>query len=162
VSAGALRRLTGAMDSPLFIVTTRSPEGALAGCLVGFATQVSIAPPRFMAAISRVNHTFPVAMAADIAAVHMPAVGQTDLAELFGHESGDETDKFACCRWHPGPEGVPILDDCPGWVAGPVRDRLNFGDHVGLLVDIVHAHDGGLGRQLRASDIRGMEPGHPA
>lgn len=146
----------------MFIVTTRSPEGVPAGCLVGFATQVSIAPARFMAAISRVNHTFPAAMAAEFVAVHMPSAGQTALARLFGHESGDEIDKFARCRWHPGPGEVPILDDCPGWIAGPVRDRLNLGDHVGLLIDMAHAHHEGLGRQLRASDIRDMEPGHPA
>jgi flavin reductase (DIM6/NTAB) family NADH-FMN oxidoreductase RutF len=101
-------------------------------------------------------------MATDMIAIHMPSADHVDLARLFGHESGDRIDKFAGCRWHPGPAGVPILDDCRGWVAGPVRDRVNLGDHVGLIIDIDHAHDAGIGRQLRASDIRDLRPGHPA
>lgn len=158
----AFRTIAAAMDYPVFIVTTRSPEGVPAGCLVGFATQASIAPPRFLAAISRVNHTFPAAMAAAAVAVHVPGRDQVELARLFGGASGDEVDKFAQCRWHEGPEGVPVLDDCPAWIAGPVRERVNLGDHVGLLLDIAYAHDAGLGPQLRASDIGDMEPGHPA
>jgi flavin reductase (DIM6/NTAB) family NADH-FMN oxidoreductase RutF len=162
VGAEAFSTLAARMDYPMFIVTTRSPEGVPAGCLVGFATQVSIAPPRFMAAISRVNHTFPAAMAAASIAVHLPGDDQTGLARLFGGETGDDIDKFARCRWHDGPGGAPVLDDCPAWIAGPVRERVNLGDHVGVVIDIAHAHDAGLRRQLQASQIRDMEPGHPA
>ena len=39
--------LTSALDYPMFIVTV-APDGGRAGCLVGFATQCSIDPVRFL------------------------------------------------------------------------------------------------------------------
>jgi flavin reductase (DIM6/NTAB) family NADH-FMN oxidoreductase RutF len=88
----------------MFLVTAVHPaSGARAGCLVGFATQCSISPGRFLVAISRSNATHAVALAAEVLAVHGPARDQHGLAVLFGAETGDEIDKFA--RGSRGPSG---------------------------------------------------------
>src|SRR5690606_28471984 len=50
-------RLVATFDYPLYIVTTAVGQER-SGCLIGFATQCSIHPPRFLACISKKNHTF--------------------------------------------------------------------------------------------------------
>ena len=43
----AFEKLVSLLDYPMFVVTTRAGDES-AGCLVGFASQVSIRPPRFL------------------------------------------------------------------------------------------------------------------
>src|SRR4051794_4064184 len=96
-------------------VVTASVDGDRAGCLVGFVTQASIDPPRLLVMVSKANETFRVARQADILGVNFLGADNKDLAELFGEESGDWTDKFARCAWHEGPSDVPVLDGVRGW-----------------------------------------------
>src|SRR5690349_1749924 len=96
------------LDYALFIVTVGAGEDR-AGCLIGFASQVSIHPPRFLTCLSMKNATFRVAMRAQTLVVHFVPEEAEELALLFGGETGDELDKFARCTWRPGPDGVPIL-----------------------------------------------------
>src|SRR3712207_8698977 len=60
--------------STLFPYTTlfRSADGdRRSGCLIGFATQASINPPRFVVCLSRKNRTFRVANDVDHLGVHL-------------------------------------------------------------------------------------------
>src|SRR5215467_12421657 len=104
------------LEYPMYVVTA-SAGGERAGCLVGFGTQTSIHPPRFLVGISRKNHTLRVANDAQLLAVHVLSDDPQErrLAELFGGQTGDETDKFELCTWHEGPGGVPLLDDIPNF-----------------------------------------------
>ena len=103
-------RLVEMLDYSMFVVTTRA-DGDPSGCLVGFATQISIHPARFLAGVSKTNHTCPVAARSDYLAVHVLARRHIGLARLFGGQTGDQVDKFDQCSWHTGPQGMPILDD---------------------------------------------------
>jgi flavin reductase (DIM6/NTAB) family NADH-FMN oxidoreductase RutF len=157
-------RLVAELDYPMYVVTAAA-GGEPAGCLVGFGTQTSIHPARFLACISRKNRTLRVASEAPVLAVHFLSdePRERELAELFGGETGDETDKFELCSWHEGPHGVPLLDDSPNRFVGLVLEQLDLGDHVGFLLDPVDAESGGdevdaLGFQ----NAKGIEPGHPA
>ncbi len=144
----------------MFIVTVRGPDGERSGCLMGFATQCSVDPPLFLAAISRTNHTHDVVAGADAVIVHFLGAAQRDLATLFGGETGDEVDKFELCTWSEGPEGIPLLDGVPGWFAGHVRERLDLGDHLGLLLEPFAAEDRGGPLDLGFQDVKSVEPGH--
>src|SRR4051794_38470955 len=106
--------LVAGLGYPMFVVTA-APGGGRSGCLVGFATQTSIHPQRFLVCISERNHTYPVACAASVLAVHLVsrAPSERALAELFGAETGDDEDKFADCAWQEGPDGVPLLVELP-------------------------------------------------
>ena len=146
----------------MFIVTTVSREGERSGCLVGFATQCSIHPPRFLACISKVNHTFGVVASADAVVVHFLGAAQRELAVLFGHETGDELDKFEVAAWSEGPEGIPVLAGVPGWFAGRILDRFDLGDHVGLWLEPFAADDAGGPEDLGFQAVKPIEPGHPA
>jgi flavin reductase (DIM6/NTAB) family NADH-FMN oxidoreductase RutF len=160
--AAPFARIAARLDYPMFVVTAAA-DGERSGCLVGFTTQVSIHPPRFLAGLSKKNYTYGVATRAPRLAVHVLDEQARAVAELFGGETGDEVDKFDRCRWHPGPDDVPVLDDVVAWFSGPVLDRIDLGDHVGFLL----APDAGecadqWGRPLTFRDVRGMDPGHEA
>ena len=145
----------------MFIVTALGSDGERSGCLIGFATQCSVKPPRFLACISKENRTFDVVGKADEVAVHFLGHEQRRLAELFGGETGDEVDKFELAGWHEGPGGVPVLDGVPGWFAGRVLDRHDLGDHVGLWLEPFDAEDDGGDVDLGFQSAKDIEPGHP-
>jgi flavin reductase (DIM6/NTAB) family NADH-FMN oxidoreductase RutF len=158
----AFDALMGTLDYPMYIVTARGADSEPAGCLVGFATQASIDPSRFLACVSDKNHTYRAARGARHLAVHLvPAHGE-ELAELFGGETGDEVDKFARCEWSEGPEGLPILAACENWFVGRVRERLAFGDHVGFLLEPVTVHHGTEGRHFAFHRAKRIDAGHEA
>lgn len=154
----AFERLVATLNYPLYVVTA-AVEGERAGCLIGFATQCSIHPPRFLACISKKNHSFSLARRSEMLAVHVVEERHKALAELFGGESGDEVDKFARVRWHYA-HGVPILEDFERWFAGAVLEQLDLGDHVGFLLDPVDSEKGGASEQLTYQKARDIEPGH--
>lgn len=150
------------LDYPMFVVTT-AHDGRAAGCLVGFATQVSIDPPRFVVGLSNKNHTHRVALDATRLVVHLLDAESTGVARLFGESTGDEVDKFAKCSWQPGQDDVPILDDAPAWFGGSVHERVPAGDHTMFFLDVDAAE---LRRRpdrlLRLSDVDDFDPGHDA
>jgi flavin reductase (DIM6/NTAB) family NADH-FMN oxidoreductase RutF len=135
------------------------------GCLIGFATQCSIHPPRFLVCLSVLNHTSRVARRANALAVHLLGTDDHPLAAHFGGLTGDETDKFAGVAWHRGVLGTPVLEDVPAAFEGLVRERHGFGDHVGYVLDPeaeeARVDTAGL-EQLRLHDAGDIRAGHPA
>jgi flavin reductase (DIM6/NTAB) family NADH-FMN oxidoreductase RutF len=146
------------LDYPMHIVTVPGP----AGCLVGFATQCSIGPPRFLVCLSKQNHTYRAAREADTVAVHSLTRAERDLAALFGTRTGDEVDKFDQCRWHLGHGGVPILERAAAWFVGRIVDRVDLGDHEGLVLEPSDVGGRTPTRPLMFSAVRNLEAGHPA
>lgn len=153
-------KLMGMLNYPVFIVTT-AVRDRREGCVIGFATQTSVHPGRFLACLSRENRTFRLAREADALAVHLVAREQIELVELFGGETGDEIDKFERCEWSSGPQGMPILDGCPGWFVGTIGSRHDLGDHEGYLLSPVAACHGAR-ELLYFQDVKDIEPGHHA
>jgi len=166
MSQAEFHALTAVIDYPMFVVTCAA-GGERAGCLVGFATQCSIDPPRYLVCLSHANRTEGVAQRADVLAVHLLSADQQDVADLFGAKTGDDIDKFQRCEWEPGPSGVPLLTACPSRFVGQVVDRRTFGDHTGYVLDVLdaaapEAGDGDRFRPLTFQHVRDIEPGHPA
>jgi flavin reductase (DIM6/NTAB) family NADH-FMN oxidoreductase RutF len=155
------QRLVAQLDYPMFIATVATGDER-AGCLIGFATQASIDPPRFLAGISDKNRTHRVAQGATSMAIHLVPESATDLAALFGGETGDDLDKFERCDWRPGPDGVPLLDDCPNRFVGRILERIDFGDHSGLVLEPILAEADEESGQLRFHRAKRIEPGHEA
>ncbi|MCQ4120575.1 flavin reductase family protein [Rhodococcus tibetensis] len=158
----AFEDVVALLNYPMFVVTTRWEE-QLSGCLVGFASQVSINPPRFLVGLSNKNHTYGVAVNAEHLAVHLLTKEHRALATLFGEQTGDDIDKFAQCEWRAGPNGLPILDSSSAWFSGRILERLELGDHVAfLLAPETGSAPDNLGELITFSDVRDLEPGHEA
>jgi flavin reductase (DIM6/NTAB) family NADH-FMN oxidoreductase RutF len=155
-------KITGELDYTMLIVTTVGDDRQRAGCLVGFSTQVSIDPPRYLVCLSDQNRTTRVAAHAAALAVHFVPESADDLAELFGSHTGDDTNKFAVCDWHAGPAGLPILDRCGRWFVGEIIERRRLGDHIGYLLEPFAAADNESGGTFKFHRAKRMEPGHEA
>jgi flavin reductase (DIM6/NTAB) family NADH-FMN oxidoreductase RutF len=151
----------GELDYPMFIVTAAG-GGDRAGCLVGFTSQCSIDPERFVVFLSDKNRTFRVAQQASVLVVHLVPEGADALAELFGSETGDEVDKFGRCSWTPGPEGTPVLDDCGNWFAGRILDQFDVGDHRAFLLEPLRGDEEQGEAALTFREVKSIEPGHEA
>src|SRR3954469_17147366 len=150
--------LMGELDYPMFIVTTVAADGERSGCLIGVATQISINPPRFLAGLSHKNRTYRVAQRAEHLAVHFVPADGTELAELFGSETGDEIDKFERCEWHEGPAGVPIVEGLPNWFVGRILDRLDAGDHDAMILEPVGGERQAGGEERTFHRAKRIEP----
>jgi flavin reductase (DIM6/NTAB) family NADH-FMN oxidoreductase RutF len=158
----AFEKLVALLNYPMFVVTTEA-DGVLAGCLVGFASQTSIHPPRFLVGLSKQNHTFRVAADATHLAVHVFDRAHVGVVELFGSQSGDVINKFDRCSWHRGPAQIPVLDDAAAWFVGTIVDRISLGDHVAHLLEPVDGeppHE--LEHWVSFADVQDMQPGHEA
>jgi flavin reductase (DIM6/NTAB) family NADH-FMN oxidoreductase RutF len=151
--------LMAQLDYSMLVVTAAAGDER-AGCLVGFATQVSIQPARFLVCISVKNRTFDVARQAENLIVHFVPREHADLAELFGGETGDEIDKFDRVDWRPGPGGAPIVTALENWFAGRVLERCDFGDHHGFLLEPVEGQSGRGEGSLTFHRAKRIEPGH--
>jgi flavin reductase (DIM6/NTAB) family NADH-FMN oxidoreductase RutF len=153
--------LVADIDFPMLIVTA-DDGNERSGCLLGFSTQCSIYPARFVICVSQTNHTHGVALRSTHLGVHFLGPSDRDIATLFGEVTGDDIDKFERCEWHEGPHGVPIVESCRGWFVGAVVRTDEGGDHTLFIVEVVEA---GMGRgdgQLGFQDVKDMTPGHEA
>lgn len=151
------------LDGPVYVVTVAA-SGERAGCLVGFASQCSIRPPRFMVWLSTLNHTFRVAHGASHLAVHVLGPDQRALAELFGGETGDRVDKFARAEWRPSADGSPLLTAARAWFVGRIETRIDGGDHTGFLLAPTEVSPPlpDVPALLCYGDVKAIDPGHPA
>lgn len=156
----SFEELAGHLDYPMYVVTAAAGE-ELAGCLVGFASQCSIDPPRFMVFVSDKNHTHRVALSSPALGVHVVPEDAEGLARLFGEETGDEVDKFERCGWESGPHGVPILEGCDDRFVGLVLDKRPVGDHTAFLLEPLEVQAGG-GSFFPFRRAQEFEPGHEA
>jgi len=152
-------RLMAELDYPMFIVTAAAGEER-AGCLVGFASQVSIDPARFLVGLSIKNRTFRVAVRTDVLLVHFVPQAAEELALLFGGETGDDVDKFERCQWRSGPGGAPVLTELRNWFAGRVLEEYDLGDHHGFLLEPIEGEAHHAGEPLTFRRAKRIEPGH--
>jgi flavin reductase (DIM6/NTAB) family NADH-FMN oxidoreductase RutF len=153
--------MTGS-DTAMVVVTTSDGEER-AGCLVGFHTQCSIEPPRYAIWLSKANRTYRVGLRAEHFAIHFLDQGDGDLAELFGGETGDDVDKFARAAWEAGPDGVPLLSDCPSRVlARRIALLDDGGDHVCIEAEAIEAWPRPGFVPLRLASVQHLDPGHDA
>jgi flavin reductase (DIM6/NTAB) family NADH-FMN oxidoreductase RutF len=160
-AAETFNSLVGDLEYPMFIVTARAGREPL-GCLVGFATQTSIDPPRFAVCLSHNNRTFRHGHDAELLGVHCVPADAEALAELFGGETGDTVDKFSRCSWHEGTGGVPMLDECPNRFVGRVLWHADAGDHDVFVLEPVAAEAASGADEFTFHRAKRIEAGHDA
>jgi flavin reductase (DIM6/NTAB) family NADH-FMN oxidoreductase RutF len=160
VSSDLFNAVVSSQDPGLIVVTT-AEAGEQAGCLVGFHTQSSMGPHRYCVWLSKANHTYRVALRSSHLAIHFLTSLDLGLAELFGAQTGDHTDKFAGLAVSPGPGGAPVLRDCPHWMVARRTALLDEGgDHVCVVTEPVSAHTSGPFQPLRTSRAAHIVAGH--
>ena len=117
----AFEGMVGELEYPMFIVTARAGDEPL-GCLVGFTTQASIDPPRFIACLSHNNRTYRLGRDARRWASTPCPPTRRIWRSCSAARPATSTDKS---RAAPGTraEGVPVVDRCANWFVGRVLAR---------------------------------------
>lgn len=149
------------VDNPIYVVCV-CHDGQRAGCVAGYVTQCSLDPVRFLVCISKANYTYGVASRSEALSLHLLGSEQHDLAVLFGHLTGDTSDKFSQCEWTTGETGAPLLRKCAAWMEGSVMARHDVGDHVAFLVSPIRGGAGPEEGQLTVKQTSDIEAGHTA
>lgn len=162
-------QLVARLDAGMVVVTVAAGDER-DGCLVGFHSQASIDPRRYVVWLSRANRTFRLASseAATHLAVHVLSASDPDLAERFGGQTADDpgVDKLADLPWTAGPGGVPLVDALPERLVGRIvaQAPVAGGDHVAFVLEpvLAEAAAGATEPPLRLHQATDIDPGHPA
>jgi flavin reductase (DIM6/NTAB) family NADH-FMN oxidoreductase RutF len=168
-AAGAFDALVARLDTGMVVVTVAAGEER-DGCLVGFHSQASIHPRRYVVWLSQANRTYRLARhpSATHLAVHLLGASDLDLAARFGGQTQDDpgVDKLAGLPWTAGPGGAPLVEALPDRFVGRIVSRTPVadGDHVPFLLEPVAAQAGGGAAEppLRLHRAADLDPGHPA
>ncbi|MEZ5171684.1 MAG: flavin reductase family protein [Acidimicrobiia bacterium] len=156
--------LCGDLSYPMVAVSASSDDGERDACLVGFSTQISIQPWRYLVGLSVRNRTFQLAQRCPVVAVHFLQTGDLDLARLLGSASERDADNGKSTRletlWSEGPEGSALIDGCENWFVGRILARHPCGDHVAHVLEPVAQNvSSGPFEQLDGSAVMDLEPG---
>src|SRR5688572_9594574 len=87
-----LRRALGGFVTGITVVTSRAPDGRIAGVTVNSFCSVSLDPPLVLWCLSRTAPSYSVFLDASHFAIHVLAEDQAHLSARFG---GQAKDKFA-------------------------------------------------------------------
>jgi len=121
VSSSAVHELISQLDYRC-TSSTAAAGGERAGCLVGFGTQCSINPPRFLVCLSDKNHTFRWREDAELLVVH-PLPERRLVGLGCSGRRRDTVDKFEALLVDGG-RGTPVFGRLRNWFAGRILERL--------------------------------------
>jgi flavin reductase (DIM6/NTAB) family NADH-FMN oxidoreductase RutF len=132
------------------VITTRTPDGTLAGITVNSFNSVSLDPPLVLWSLGLNATAFDAFRHCERFLVNVLSAGQLDLAQRFATRGKD---KFAATQWRPTEIGLPRLDGCVAWFECASRSQYEEGDHV-ILVGRVESFETAPGVPLIFHDGR--------
>lgn len=135
----AFRRALGAFATGVAVVTYRD-EGRPAGLTVNAFSSVSLCPPLVLVCIDQGAESHDPLLAAGAFGVNLLRAGQDGMSRRFAAKDVPLLDRFEGLDWRPGSVlGVPLIDDCLGFLECRTVARHPTGDHtifVGEVVDL--------------------------
>ncbi|MFE9408669.1 flavin reductase family protein [Streptomyces sp. NPDC006704] len=127
-------------------VITAQRGGRPAGFTATSLNSVAAEPPLISFGIGTGSSSWPVIAEAEYVGVHVLGEHQRELAATFARSGAD---RFGpATDWHPGPEGVPVLDGVLAYLVCRVVARVPAGDHRIVLARAVAGDPAGAGRPL--------------
>jgi flavin reductase (DIM6/NTAB) family NADH-FMN oxidoreductase RutF len=128
------RDALGSFLTGVTIATTRQADGTPRGLTANSFTSVSLSPPLILFCIGRNSSSYSAFATADHFAIHVLAEDQRPLSDRFASKVAD---RFAGLAVQDGPMGSPLLDGCCAWFECKVHNRVEAGDHVVMLGEVV-------------------------
>lgn len=122
-----LRNAYGSFGTGVTVVTSRHPQGRLAGVTVNSFSSVSLEPPIVSWSLATFSPSLAVFDEAGRFAINVLSIDQLALSRQFASRLAD---KFAGVRYREGREGVPLLEHCAATIECRTIDRHVVGDHV--------------------------------
>ena len=120
------RAALGRFASGVTVVTTRDAAGRFHGITVSAFCSVSLEPPLILVCIEKVTGSHGAIEQSGIFIVNILDRSQQALSEHFALQLPE---KFADIRYHPGVEGIPVLDDALVNLECRVTKTYDGGDH---------------------------------
>ena len=121
------------------VVVTALADAGPAGLTATSFTSVSLDPPLVSFYVAQSSTTLPQLRSARGFAVNVLGHHQSELAARF---AAKDVDRFAApTRWHPGPDGEPLLDDAAVHLLCDWYATHAVGDHwliIGQVTGVVH------------------------
>jgi flavin reductase (DIM6/NTAB) family NADH-FMN oxidoreductase RutF len=128
------RRALGQFATGVTVVTTRGPDGVLAGLTVNSFNSVSLAPPLVLWSLANRAGSFGAFAAAEGFVVNVLGRGQMELAQRFSTRG---VERFgADTQWQPTARGWPRLTGCVAWFECLTRHRHPAGDHTIFVAEV--------------------------
>ena len=119
----------GEFATGVAVATTRGPAGLTTNAF----SSLSLEPRLVVVCLDLGSRTLSAVREHGRLAVNVLSEDQQELAVRFAGKSS-HADKFRDVPWREE-AGVPVLDGCVAWVAGPVRELVPGGDHVIAIVE---------------------------
>lgn len=131
---GALRKTFGTFVTGVTVVTTMEGRSTPRGFTANSFTSVSLDPPLVLVCLSRKASSFQAFMEGESFCVNILSQGQRKIASVFASKSDD---KFAGIEWRSGKTGSPVLAQVSAWMDCGANQRIEAGDHVILMGEVV-------------------------
>ena len=121
------------------IITSLLPDGRPTGFTATSLASLAAVPPLATFNMARVSSSWPAMAVGNRVAIHMLGPRSRHLAERM---AADHDLRFEGDHWHPGPGGVPILDEATAWMIGRIVEVHPVHENAVVVVEI---EDGRLG-----------------
>lgn len=145
VEGTALRTALRPYASGVAVLTAAGAAGP-AGVTITSLTSISTEPALISFALADASSTWARIKDCQWFGIQILGGDQTETARRFA-TSG--VDRFAPpTRWHTGPQGVPLLDDCLSWLVCSRYDLIRLGDHHVVVGAVEHTQAGSHGDGL--------------
>lgn len=123
----------------VYVITSRGTTG-YGGATVTWVSQVSFRPPLIMAAIREDSNVFRCLSESGLAAIHVLASTQRDIAQRFFTPTRVSDSQMNGEPFMAGKTSVPILQSAPAYVECSVHRILDHvGDHVIVILEVLEA-----------------------
>ena len=135
-----LRSFAGQFATGVAVVTTRGPDGELAGVTINAVTSLSLTPPLFLICLDHKSNTLGAVLSSGKFALHFLARGQTEVSKVFASKSAD---KFAEVDHMIGQNGSPIIAGVLAAAECSLAEICPGGDHTIVIGQVEKVHING-------------------
>jgi flavin reductase (DIM6/NTAB) family NADH-FMN oxidoreductase RutF len=131
------------LSNGVYILTAHSGD-RYGGATVTWISQASFKPPLVMAAVRKESNVFRCLEESGIAAIHILASNQCDVAQRFFTPTVVQDGRMNGEPFRLSSRALPILDSAPAYVECGVRRIVDgIGDHAIVLLEVLEAESRG-------------------
>lgn len=132
----------GRVPSGLFIVSVKNAAGEATGMLASWVQQAGFDPPAITVAVKNERYVNDWLAETSRVAVSIVGESQKGLLGRFGKGFEPGEDAFDGLKTAETSDGIPVLSDAIGWLAGDVAGSVNAGDHTIYVARLTEAGRG--------------------
>jgi len=150
MNSKARRQVLQMLHNGVYVMTTRDGDGQSCASVVTWLSQASFRPPLIMTALRKDSRLYQALAESGIAALHVLAAGQLDVARKFLTHMRARGGSFQDEPFQDGVTSAPVLRCAPAYLECKLCRRIDdLGDHAVLLMEVVEA-------QCRREDARAL------